>query len=120
MPRYSVAQLDEVPAVPCPCGSARRAFRDRSDAPASVHLVDIKADSETHYHRRMTEIYVVLEGEGYLEVDGERVPVRPLTSVMIHPGCRHRAVGKLRILNIPVPAFDPADEFTDLSPASAD
>ena len=56
---------------------------------------------------------MILEGEGYLELDGERVPVRPLTAVFIRPGCRHRAVGKLRILNIPVPAFDPADEFED-------
>jgi hypothetical protein len=33
--------------------------------------------------------------------------------VLIRPGARHRAVGKLRILNIPVPAFDPADEHFD-------
>lgn len=113
MPRYAVAQLDEIPGVPCPCGSARRAFRDTPDAPASLHLVDIKADAETHHHQRTTEIYVVLEGEGYLELDGERVPLRPLTAVMIRPGCRHRAVGALRLLNIPIPPFDPTDEFVD-------
>ncbi len=111
MPLYSIVQLDQVPGVPCPCGSARRAFGDVPGAPASVHLVDIKSDSETHYHQRTTEIYVVLEGEGFLELDGERVPVRPLTAVMIRPGCRHRAVGRLRILNIPMPPFDPRDEF---------
>jgi mannose-6-phosphate isomerase-like protein (cupin superfamily) len=53
----------------------------------------------------------VLEGEGYLEADGERIPLKPMTSVMIRPGCVHRAVGKLKIINIPMPPFDPADEF---------
>jgi hypothetical protein len=38
---------------------------------------------------------------------------------MIKPGCRHRAVGDLRILNIPVPAFDPADEWFDEPAATA-
>jgi mannose-6-phosphate isomerase-like protein (cupin superfamily) len=61
----------------------------------------------------MTEIYVVLEGNGHLELDGEKVPLRPFTAVMIKPGCRHRAVGELRILNIAIPAFDPADEWFD-------
>jgi len=115
--RYRVTQLDEVPPVPCPCGQARRAFATESaSAPrpaASVHLVDISADARPHYHKRMTEIYLVLDGTGHLELDGELVPVRPMTAVYIHPGCRHRAVGKLRIINIPVPAFDPADEWFD-------
>ncbi len=113
MPRYSIAQLDELPAVGCPCGQARRAFGGIPGAQASVHLVDIKVDSETHHHQRTTEIYVVLEGEGALELDGERVPVKPLTAIYIHPGCRHRAVGRLRLLNIPIPPFDPADEYVE-------
>ena len=28
MKRYTAAQLDELPAVPCPCGTARRAFAE--------------------------------------------------------------------------------------------
>ena len=113
LPRYSVAHLDEIQPTPCPCGQARRAFMEPWNTLASVHLTEISKDSRTHYHRKMTEIYVVLEGEGYLEADGERIPLRPLTTVMIRPGCRHRAVGKLKILNIPLPPFDPADEFED-------
>jgi len=97
--------------VPCPCGEARRSFREADNETATVHLVDISADSRPHYHRRTTEIYVVLEGEGFLEADGERIPLRPLTSVMIQPGCVHRAVGDLRILNIPIPPFAEDDEF---------
>ncbi len=82
-------------------------------AGASVHLVDIEKDSATHYHKAMTEIYVVLEGEGEIELDGRKFPVKPMTAIYIRPGCRHRAIGKLRLLNIPIPAFDPKDEWMD-------
>jgi mannose-6-phosphate isomerase-like protein (cupin superfamily) len=113
MKRFHLAQLDELPGVDCPCGVARRAFGDVPDAPASVHWTEIRADARAHYHRRMTEIYVVLEGEGEVELDGERFPVRPLTAILIRPGCRHRAIGRLKLLNIPIPPFDPADEHCD-------
>jgi mannose-6-phosphate isomerase-like protein (cupin superfamily) len=113
MPNYFISRLDELDPVRCPCGLARRAFAQDPTNAASVHLVEIQADARIHYHKRTTEIYVVLDGEGALELDGHRVPVTPLTAIYIKPGCRHRALGKLRILNIPVPAFDPTDEWTD-------
>ena len=110
---FLVAQLDEVDPVPCPCGQARRAFDVPENTTATIHLVDIAEDGRTHYHKNMTEIYLVLEGEGHMELDGQTFPLRPMTSVMIKPGCRHRAIGKLRIINIPIPAFDPEDEWFD-------
>jgi hypothetical protein len=33
--------------------------------------------------------------------------------LFIKPGCRHRAVGKMRIVNVSIPAFDPKDEWFD-------
>jgi mannose-6-phosphate isomerase-like protein (cupin superfamily) len=113
MPNFLIAQLDQVPPTRCPCGLARRAFAGLEGSVASVHVVDICADSRAHYHKRMTEIYVVLEGEGHLELDGQVLPAKPLTAVYIKPGCRHRAVGRLKLLNIPVPAFDETDEWFD-------
>lgn len=111
--KWSLVQLDEVPAVACPCGQSRRAFVDDPERIASIHMVDITVDARTHYHRKLTEIYLVLEGEGDMELDGQLVPVKPMSAILIKPGCRHRAVGKLRIVNIPVPAFDPSDEWFD-------
>ena len=105
-----MVQLDELPAVDCPCGRSRRALADESGGAVSLHLVDISADIPPHWHDRLTEIYLVLEGEGAIEVDGERIPVKPMSAVLIRPGCRHRAIGKMRIANIVLPAFDPADE----------
>jgi len=110
--RYRIASLAEIPPVECPCGQARRAFAEPG-GPASIHLVDIRKDARTHYHKNLTEIYLILEGHGDLELDGERIPVGPLSAVMIHPGCRHRAIGQMRIVNIPIPAFDPEDEWFD-------
>lgn len=112
MPNYQIASFDNIEAVWCPCGWTRRAFAEPGNV-ASMHVVDIEEDSRAHYHKKLTEIYLVLDGHGFMELDGERVPVGPMTAILIKPGCRHRAVGRLRILNVPVPAFDPDDEWFD-------
>ncbi len=113
MQNFQLAQLDEVSPVSCPCGSARRAFAAAAGNVASLHLVEIHNEARTHYHKKMTEIYLVLEGEGEMELDGQRYPVKPMTAIYIRPGCRHRAIGHFKIVNVPVPAFDPADEWFD-------
>jgi mannose-6-phosphate isomerase-like protein (cupin superfamily) len=116
MPRkknYMIADLESIDAVRCPCGFARRAFATPGNRTATLHVVDIQLDARTHYHKKMTEIYVILEGEGHMELDGELIPVKPMTAIFIKPGCRHRAVGKMRIINVPIPAFDPKDEWFD-------
>ena len=112
--RFQIAQLDTLAPTPCPCGRSRRAFMNEENEVASMHLVEIHQDSRTHYHRRMTELYFVLEGEGTIELDGVSYPLRPMTSFLIKPGCRHRAIGEgLRIINVPIPKFDPEDEWFD-------
>ena len=113
MASYEIAQLDKIDPVPCPCGLARRAFLGVDQGVATIHQVDIQADARTHFHKRMTEIYLVLEGQGQIELDGQSFPLKPMTAVMIPPLCRHRAVGRLKIINIAIPAFDPADEWFD-------
>jgi mannose-6-phosphate isomerase-like protein (cupin superfamily) len=113
MANFMISQLDQLPSTRCPCGFARRAFAASNENVASMHLVDIQEDSRAHYHKNMTEIYLVLEGEGQMELDGQLFPIKPMTAIYIRPGCRHRAIGKLRIINIPVPSFDEADEWFD-------
>lgn len=110
--KFQIARLASIDPTPCPCGQSRRAFMNEANEVASMHLVDIKRDSELHYHKRMTELYYVLEGEGHIELDGQVHALSPGTAVLIQPGCRHRAVGEnLKILNVPVPKFDPSDEY---------
>ena len=113
MQRYLVCQLEDLAPTPCPCGTTRRGFADDEDALGTVHLLEVRGAAQTHYHKRLTETYVVLEGTGHVELDGQAVPVRPYTAVMIRPGCRHRAVGAMKILIFVVPKFDPEDEWFD-------
>jgi quercetin dioxygenase-like cupin family protein len=113
MLRYRLAHLPSLTPIECSCGVARRAFADAPDAPASVHLVEVRRDSRTHFHLRQTETYYVLRGEGTVELDGQAHPARPGDAFQILPGCRHRAVGDLTLLNIVVPPFDPTDEHFD-------
>lgn len=113
MAKAMVAHFDEIDPVECPCGMSRRAFVTPDNPTATIHLVDISEDARAHYHKKLTEIYLILEGEGFIELDGERVAVRPGSAVFIPPGVRHRAIGRMRIVNMPVPAFDPEDEWFD-------
>ncbi|NUQ00056.1 MAG: cupin domain-containing protein [Armatimonadetes bacterium] len=116
MPGWVVKQADETAAVACPCGQARRVLTAADQAGLSVHIVSISQDSERHYHTMLTEVYVVIEGEGELELDDQRQPLRVGTVAVIPPGTRHRAVpgpGGLKIINVVRPAFDPEDEHYD-------
>ena len=113
MANYMTAQFDEMDPVKCPCGFSRRAFAGPDNTTASLHVTDIEADARVHYHKKLSEVYLVLEGEGQMELDGEFVPVKPMTAVFLKPLCRHRAVGKMRMAITVIPAFDPEDEWFD-------
>lgn len=113
--RAQVVDFANVMPVDCPCGTARRAFSDVADYPGTVHQTEIALDARTHYHRRLTEIYYILEcgPDASLELDGELTPVKPGMCILIPPCVRHRAVGKMKVLVIVQPKFDPADEWFD-------
>ena len=111
--RFEIVDTNQIEGVPCPCGVTRRAFVDDVDKVASLHVVEIHEEGKTHYHKKLTEIYFVLEGKGLMELDGRQFPVQAGSAILIKPGCRHRAIGKLKIINVPIPAFDPEDEWYD-------
>jgi quercetin dioxygenase-like cupin family protein len=101
--------------VRCPCGRARRAFSGVPDAPASVLRVEIEADARSHDRREHPGIDDVLEcaAGAAVGLDGGRLAAGPGDAVLIPPGVRHRAVGRVTILDVVVPPFDPADERFD-------
>jgi type 1 glutamine amidotransferase len=108
---YQLRHFSEMASVKCPCGFSRRAFVSPENPLATAHMVDITEDSQSHYHRRLTEIYLIISGSGHMEINGEMIAVQPLDVLLIERGCRHRAIGNLRIVNIPIPSFDPSDEW---------
>ena len=111
--RYAVQNFNEIEAVRCPCGMSKRAFTELEGGKATLHLVEIFEDARLHYHKEHTEIYYILAGDGNMELDGKIIPVHPGVTIFIPPGCRHRALGKMKIINVSLPSFDPDDEWFD-------
>jgi mannose-6-phosphate isomerase-like protein (cupin superfamily) len=67
-----------------------------------------------HYHREAEEVYFVLEGEGEMEVDGERADVGVGDAVLIPPGSWHQiraAAAGLRFLCSCAPPYRHEDTF---------
>ncbi|RMG37004.1 MAG: cupin [Planctomycetota bacterium] len=114
-PRYRIVDFAKIPGVPCPCGTARRAFADVPELPFTIHVTEISEEARKHYHRRLTETYFFLEcgSDARMELDDEIIPVHPGLCVMIPPGVRHRAIGRMRVLIVVHPKFDPQDEWFD-------
>jgi len=117
---YVVKTLADVKAVACPCGMSTRVITGADTDLVSIHWTDISKEAHKHYHERLTEFYCVVEGCGTLEVDEDEVPLAPGTVVMIKPGAAHvaRPRGRLRILVVVSPPFDPADEHLAGNPDS--
>ena len=71
--------------------------------------------TQRHYHRASEEIYFVLDGEGEMELDGDRRPVSAGDAVAIPAGAWHelRAEGErpLRILCSCAPPYRHEDTF---------
>ncbi len=110
---YEIAQFDEIAALQCSCGATRRAFVSAANGVTSIHRLDLRINATPHYHKKMTEVYYVLEGEGAVEINGQDVPVKRGTAVMIKPGSFHCGKGKMRLLVICIPAYSDSDEFFD-------
>lgn len=88
---------------------------DIESVPYSLHVTEISLEARAHYHKRLTETYFVLEcqADSAIELDGRLLPLKPHMAVVIHPGTRHRAIGKMKVLIVASPKFDPADEWFD-------
>ncbi|NLF73576.1 MAG: cupin [Candidatus Anammoximicrobium sp.] len=112
---YELVDFSQVPGVTCPCGTARRAFQEVADFPGTVHVTEISADARLHYHRRLTETYFFLECEpgAQMQLGEELLDVHPGLCILIRPGVRHRAVGRMKVLIVVIPKFDPTDEWFD-------
>lgn len=112
---YEIVDFADLPGVSCPCGTARRALADVEDFPGTIHVTAISADAKLHYHKRLTETYYFLEcgPDAGMQLDDEVIDVRPGMCVMIRPGVRHRAIGRMKVLIVVFPKFDPDDEWLD-------
>ncbi len=98
----------EAPRERSTCGWRDRLIsREDSQMAAWAHAVDIDGARE-HYHKRSTELYYVLDGDGVVLLDGDEHPVRKGSLVHIPPGVVHGAKGRMRVLVVGIP--DIADD----------
>ena len=108
--RYEVRRLSDIEKERSTCGYRQRVFSREDDTPAFMHVVRI-SESKTHYHKRATEFYYVLEGDGTMTVDGETFPIGPGTVVKLDPESVHSSVGDMLVLVIGVPDIAEDDIF---------
>lgn len=102
---------DEAPKERSACGHRYRLLSKGDEGVAAwAHAVDVDG-AKPHYHKRATELYYVLEGEGQVVLDGESRAVRPGSMVHIPPGVVHAAVGRMRVLVVGIPDIDDDDVF---------
>jgi mannose-6-phosphate isomerase-like protein (cupin superfamily) len=111
-PPYEVVDFNQIDPVACPCGQARRAFAATPDLSFTLHRTEISLDAALHYHDRITETYYFLEcgPDARMQLNGDIIPVHPSMAIAIRPGTRHRALGRMTVLIIAWPKFDPRDE----------
>ena len=112
---WKLADFAKILPVPCPCGMAQRAFSEVPEFPGTIHITEISENARRHYHKTLTETYVFLqcEPDARMELDGEIISVRERQCIVIPPGVRHRALGRMTVLIVVLPNFDPADEWFD-------
>ncbi len=112
-PALLIRHEGEAPRERSTCGWRLRLIsrEDRTKKVAAwAHVVDIDG-SQAHYHKRATELYYVLEGEGTVRLDGVDHPVRKGTLLHIPPGVLHSAQGRMRVLVVGIPDIADNDLF---------
>jgi mannose-6-phosphate isomerase-like protein (cupin superfamily) len=111
---YLIRSLQEAPTVPCPCGQSTRPLTRAETDVCNLHVTFIQ-DSTRHYHRECTEVYLILEGQGQMELNGDVVEIAPGMVVYIEPYTRHRLWSRegVRTVVFGVPALRPEDEYFD-------
>ena len=88
----------------------------RSQSLAEATLAP-RTRTQRHYHAESEEFYYVLEGDGELEIDGERARVGPGHAIVIPAGAWHQitagAGSRLRFLCCCSPPYRHEDTYFD-------
>lgn len=112
--RASVRRLADQEEFRSTCGFRRDLTLSVPGEPLWFHYLRIQ-DARRHSHSRTTEYYFVVDGDGHIELDDERLPIGKGDLVVIPPGTRHDAIpaagGELHVLIVAVP--DPTDPHPD-------
>lgn len=111
-----VASRGDLAAFTTKDGSTIREFHHTAAQSLAEASLTAGQRTERHQHRATEEIYVLLQGEGEMEIDGETRHVRAGDAVLIPAGAWHQitATAELRFLCCCVPPYSDADTFMTL------
>ena len=106
-----VRHAQDATTEPSTCGVRHRLISQGDEGVAAwAHTVELQ-DGKAHYHKRATELYYVLEGEGQIDLDGQSHPLKPGSIVHIPPGVIHGTRGKMKALIIGMPDIRDDDVY---------
>ena len=116
-----VRSRDDAEAFTTKDGSTIRELLGTQHGTANQSLAEATLEpgqsTQRHYHARSEELYVLLEGEGEMEVDGATRRVRAGDSILIPPGAWHRIAAApratLRFLCCCAPPYSHDDTYFD-------
>lgn len=111
--RILVRHPGQAPRERSACGWRDRLIsrEDAALSPAAwAHAVDIDG-ARPHYHKRSTELYYVLAGQGTVTVGGSLHSVSEGSLIHIPPGVVHSAQGRMRVLVVGIPDIADDDYF---------
>jgi mannose-6-phosphate isomerase-like protein (cupin superfamily) len=95
-------------------GQGESAGEISSHSLAQIQIPPGKSSS-FHYHKVSEETYFILEGQGWMSLDGREFTLNPGQAILIQPGEIHQICNQgekeLKFLAICVPAWVPEDSF---------
>jgi mannose-6-phosphate isomerase-like protein (cupin superfamily) len=108
-----VAARDELAAFTTKDGSTIREYHHTAAQSLAEASLTAGQSTQRHQHRETEEIYMLLEGEGDMEIDGESRHVQAGDAVLIPAGAWHEitATRDIRFLCCCVPPYSDADTF---------
>jgi len=77
------------------CGKLKKHFADKN-LEVDVNRIDVGKETKPHYHKKMTEIYLIVSGNGLMKIKNretgkpESKKVCPLSSILIPPNHTHQ------------------------------
>ncbi|MDD4332851.1 MAG: cupin domain-containing protein [Patescibacteria group bacterium] len=78
-------------------------FGDYGEIPIGVSFVTIDKNNQDemqdklHYHLKSKEFYIILEGEGILEVENKEIILNSNSMIMVEPNEKHRIVKAIKL-----------------------
>jgi len=109
-----VIEIDKLPPKESECGPVREVWQEEHGAFDVAHLsVQPGRHTETHWHERHREIYIVASGSAVVSLDGEAFDAVAPGAIEIPPGRHHQlrndGPNPIELYVLCAPAFDPAD-----------